>query len=283
MRIKHVQRGALFCLLLSSATMARAQQASQFHDRIAAIAAGSDIAARRQAITVNLKSLGIEYLLDEFTVTRFSGTNIVAEIAGTKPTKMLLLGAHYDRIAQGNGAVDNAASCAVLLGLLAKFKSNPLEAYTIRAVFFDLEEGGLVGSQAYFAKTRGAGLPELALNLDIFGYGDTLFATASSQDGQLAKALEQASKEGSVALRWMPRNQYPASDHRIMMTAGIETVGLALIDGKEIDAIGQRGGTEPRILTIIHTPEDTIDKIHADDIEKAFPVLENLIRFVDKQ
>jgi len=56
-----------------------------------------------------------------------------------------------------------------------------------------------------------------------------------------------------------------------------------LIDGKEIDAIGQRGGTPPRILTIIHTPEDTIDKIHADDIEKAFPVLENLIRVVDKQ
>ena len=52
-----------------------------------------------------------------------------------------------------------------------------------------------------------------------------------------------------------------------------ETVGLALIDGKEIDAMGH----------IIHTPEDTIDKIHADDIEKAFRVLENLIRFVDKQ
>ena len=281
MTSKRLQWGILLFFLLSSATMARAQQASQFHDRIAEIAAGSDNAARRQAITEILKSLGIDYRLDEFTVTKFSGTNVVAEIAGIKPTKTLLLGAHYDRVPQGNGAVDNAASCAVLLALLARFKSNPLEAYTVRAVFFDLEEGGLVGSQAYFAKIRGA-LPDTALNLDILGYGDTLFATALSQDGRLAKALQQASQEASVALRWMPRNQYPASDHRIMMNAGIETVGLALIDGKEIDPIGQRGGAEPRILTIIHTPEDTIDKIRVDDIEKAFPVLENLIRLLDK-
>jgi len=80
MTSKRVQWGILLSLLLSSATMARAQQASQFHDRIAAIVAGSDTAARRQAITENLKSLGIDYRLDEFTVTQFSGSNIIAEI-----------------------------------------------------------------------------------------------------------------------------------------------------------------------------------------------------------
>jgi len=283
MRIKHVQSGIALCLLLGSAAIANAQFAAQFHDRIAAIASGSDTEARRQAITKALDSIGIQYRLDDFTTPTFSGTNIVAEVAGTKPAKTLLLGAHYDRVAQGSGAVDNAASCAVLLGLLSRLKSNPLEGYSVRAVFFDLEERGLVGSQGYFAKNRGAGLPDQALNLDIFGYGDTLFATASAQDGQIATALQRAADEASVPLRWMPRNQYPASDHRIMMAAGIETVGLALIDGKEIDLIGQRGGAEPRILTIIHTPEDTIDKIRSEEMEKAFPVLEKLIRLLDKR
>ena len=80
MTSKRVQWGILLSFLLSSATLARAQQASQFHDRIAAIVAGSDTAARRQAITENLKSLGIDYRLDEFTVTQFSGSNIIAEI-----------------------------------------------------------------------------------------------------------------------------------------------------------------------------------------------------------
>src|SRR5262249_23667452 len=143
-----------------------------------------------------------------------------------------------------------------LLGLLSRIKANPLAGYTVRAVFFDLEERGLVGSQAYFAKNSGAGLPDQAINLDIFGYGDTLFATASFQGRQLAAALQQAVQESSMPLRWLPPNQYPASDHRIMIAAKIETVGLALIDGKEIDLIEQRGGAEPRILTIIHTPED---------------------------
>jgi len=48
MRIKHFRCGALLCLLPSSVMIAKAQQASQFHDRIAAISAGSDTAARRQ-------------------------------------------------------------------------------------------------------------------------------------------------------------------------------------------------------------------------------------------
>src|SRR5207237_7784462 len=104
-------------------------QATRFRDRIAAITAGSDTASRRQAIADDLKASGIEYKLEEFTLPTFSGTNIVVDVPGKKPAKTFLLGAHYDRVAQGQGAVDNAASCAVLLELLAQFKSRPLENY----------------------------------------------------------------------------------------------------------------------------------------------------------
>jgi len=187
------------------------------------------------------------------------------------------------QVAEDATAILFGPSLAVLLRLLANIQAKPLENYSVKAVFFDLEERGLVGSQAYFAKNQNAEKPALALNLDIFGYGDTFFAVASSETGPLANALQQAAKESPVSLRVVPRNQYPASDHRIMMAVGIETVGLALIDGSEIDSILQRGGTEPRIMTIIHTPGDTIDKIRTADMEKAFPVLERTIRLIDGQ
>jgi acetylornithine deacetylase/succinyl-diaminopimelate desuccinylase-like protein len=57
-------------------------------------------------------SLGIEYRLEEFSFARFSGTNIVVDLPGENAEKTFLLGAHYDRVPVGEGAVDNAASCA---------------------------------------------------------------------------------------------------------------------------------------------------------------------------
>jgi Zn-dependent M28 family amino/carboxypeptidase len=267
--------------LWCSAAPAPAQQAVRLHDRIAAIAGGNTSEERKNAITAYLDASGIDYTKDEFTLPGLSGTNIVANVPGKNAGKVLLLGAHYDRVPQGKGAVDNAGSCAVLLELLSEFKSKPLENYSVRAIFFDLEERGLVGSQAYFAKARESGLPALALNLDIFAYGDTFFATASAEDGPLAGALQQAAQQSSMPLRLIARNQYPASDHRIMMLAGIETVGLALIDGAEIDALLQPKGAPPRILTIIHSDGDTMDKVRTEDMEKALPVLEKTIRLVD--
>ena len=66
-----------------------------------------------------------------------------------------------------------------------------------------------------------------------------------------------------------------------MIAAGIETLGLALIDGAEVDPILQRSAQTPRILTIIHTPQDTTDNIRVMDIEKAFPVIVQTLRGVD--
>lgn len=283
MRYPGLRNGLLFFLLLSGASQAGAQRASGFSGAIDAIALGADTAARRLAIINDLESAGIAYRLEEFTFLGISGTNIVATVPGAKTARTFLLGAHYDRVAQGQGAVDNASSCAILLRLLAEFRSKPLANYSVTAVFFDLEERGLIGSQAYFAKSRDGGLPAEAVNLDIFAYGDTLFAAASAMDGPLAGALQEAAKQSPIAVRLVPPRQYPASDHRSMMTAGVETLGLALIDGPEIDAILQPGSAPPRILTIIHTAEDTTDKVRGEDMDRAFPVLEKMIRLIDRK
>jgi acetylornithine deacetylase/succinyl-diaminopimelate desuccinylase-like protein len=147
--VKSVGRILILVLLaVTSATVEIAAQGAGLREQTAAIAGGQDSAARRSAITDSLKAAGIEYRLDEFRFPRFSGTNIVVDLSGGKAEKTFLLGAHYDRVPVGQGAVDNAASCAVLLDLLKAFKAKPLRSFSVRAVFFDLEEGGLVGSQA---------------------------------------------------------------------------------------------------------------------------------------
>lgn len=278
--------GVIVGALVLAATMmpadVAARQDSGFRDAIAAIAAGEDSAARGRAITDALERAGIDVHREDFSFPQFTGTNIVATIPVAGATKTLLLGAHYDRTPKGTGAVDNAASCVVIERLLADLKTTPLAHYAVTAMFFDLEERGLVGSQAYFARHQSDTRPDAAINFDIFGYGDTLFVDASSPDGPLLASLQDAAKDSPIHVRAISSmKDYPASDHRIMMGAGIETLGVALIDGTEIDAVLQHDGPPPRIATIIHTPEDTIDKIRPDDMARAFPVIEKTIRLMD--
>lgn len=274
---------ALACLLLL-APAPRAQQAPSIRDVTAAIAKGTDSAGRRQAIVERLKAIGVEHKLQEFTTKKgLAGTNIVATVKGG-PGGVVLIGAHYDRVAEGHGVLDNGASCAVLLELLDALKRRGLANYTVQAVFFDLEEGGLDGSQAYFDLGRAELQPKpaFAINLDIFGYGNAFFATASKPEGRLAQSLSRAARASGIAVRFADAARYPLSDHHNMIAAGIETLGIALIDEAEVDAVMAGGqGPPPRVLTIIHTPKDDIDVLKVADVAKGILAIERFLRLVD--
>jgi Zn-dependent M28 family amino/carboxypeptidase len=254
--------------------------ADQLRQTTAAIAAGDTTADRRAAITDRLKVAGVDFHVEEFVSGTRSGANIVATLPGKPGTRTLLLGAHYDRVAKGHGAVDNAASCAILLALIERLKSQPA-ANTVKVVFFDLEELGLLGSRSYFQTHAGAALPAQAMNFDIFGYGETFFVTPSKADSPLLASLQQAASELGFPVRSIPMTQYPSSDHRSMALAGIETLGVTLIDGSEIDSVISPGPVRPKILSMIHTDADTMDQIREQDMAKAFPVLERTIRLLD--
>ena len=235
-----------------------------------------------------LNRLGVGHRIQEFTaragVEDRVGHNIVATLPGKQASSTLLLGAHLDRVPRGQGVVDNGASCAVLLELINRFRSRPLQKITLTFVFFDLEENGLMGSRSYFQTLDLAALPSTAMNLDIFGYGDTLFVTSSRENGELLSSLRKAAFEFAFPVRDAPMAQYPGSDHQSMARAGVETLGIALIDGNEIDSVlafTGRGPAPPRILTIIHTDRDTMEQVRDRDMAAALPVLENTIRMLD--
>jgi aminopeptidase S len=256
--------------------------ADQLRQTTAAIAAGETTADRRDAITDRLKAFSVDYHVEDFVSGTRMGSNIVASIPGKTGSRTLLMGAHYDRVARGHGVVDNAASCAVLLQLMEKLKSNPPSS-TVAFVFFDLEELGLLGSRSYFQTHAGSALPAFAMNFDIFGYGETFFVTALKADGPLMSSFQQAATESGFPVRSIPITQYPSSDHRSMALAEIETLGVALIDGSEIDSVIKPGPVPPRILSIIHTDADTMDQIREQDMAKALPVLERTIRLLDSR
>jgi hypothetical protein len=251
---------------------------------LTAITTADNNSARRDAIVAQLRTLGVEPVLEPFGEGRAAGTNVLVTLPGGG-AKTIVVGAHLDRVGVGRGAVDNGASCAVLIELIAAFRASPLARSTLRVAFFDREENGLVGSRMHFS-TPGH-RADYAVNLDVFAYGDTVFATASRPDGLLLRSLRAVGEASGLPIRDVPPDRYPGSDHQTMINAQIETLGLALVDKADVDGIlamdpkKMAAGTGPRVLRIIHTPNDTMAEVRVDQMTRGVALVEQLIRRVD--
>ena len=85
--------------------------------------------------------------------TSANGFNIVAEIPGTDlklKDEVVMLGAHFDSVAAGTGATDNAAGSAAMMEAMRILKAiGARPRRTIRIALWGGEEEGLLGSRAY--------------------------------------------------------------------------------------------------------------------------------------
>jgi Zn-dependent M28 family amino/carboxypeptidase len=287
---------AVFAMTLVSSRTSVAQTtdtAERLHGQLETIVAGKDSAERGAAITRQLEKLEVKVRTQPFEKQNRRGTNILVDLPSSNPAaKTLMIGAHYDRVAVGQGAVDNAASCVMLLELLPRLKKSPLKNFNLQIALWDLEEGGLTGSQAFVDAARGGDgtghkLPDAYINFDIFGYGDTLWVMSPKGDAPLAEAARAAGRDAKFSVRIGAK--YPPSDHLSFIRGGVPTIAVSLIDGAEIDGVIQiisgaaaKGDKRPRIFEIIHSPNDTIDKVDTKAIEKAIPAVEQLLRQFDK-
>ena len=278
---------ALICLWPAQAQQATAptDAGARVVNLVTAVSSGADTKERAAAITKRLDELGIKYRVEPFTYADREGNNIVAELAAPAASKQLMLGAHYDRVSEGKGSVDNASGAAAVIELLAVLKEKPLKNYKVTAAFFDLEEIGLRGSADYIKSRQGKNLPTVFINFDVFGYGDTLWAMSPDEKSLSAGSVKQAAAGSKFPLEI--GSGYPPSDHLSFIKAGVETLSFSLIDGKEIKSVlkvfkRERPDAMPRVLTIIHSDNDTPDKIDGAAVARALPVIEQAIRLIDK-
>ncbi|MBD2181254.1 M28 family peptidase [Planktothrix sp. FACHB-1355] len=109
----------------------------------------------------------------EFTVNGKIHHNLILNLpSSSKEYPPILIGAHYDGVPGSPAADDNGTGVAVLLELAKAFAAKPIK-YPVRIVAFDMEEYGLLGSQAYadLLKQQGQRL-RLMISLEMLGYCD---------------------------------------------------------------------------------------------------------------
>lgn len=106
-------------------------------------------------------------------------SNWIASFEGSPEKPRLLIGAHFDSVPGSPGADDNASGVAALLesariyaSLRKEGKLPPgSEEVALEFVAFNLEECGLIGSQAYAEKLKREAVPLVGmLSLEMIGY-----------------------------------------------------------------------------------------------------------------
>lgn len=254
--------------------------------------------ARFEAMTALLRARNIPFTVERFTIEkplgrepRTEGRNIVATFgSGANP---IVVGAHYDatRLQDGTlsrGATDNAGSSVILTKIAESLMAQP-PAGRVTLVWFDMEELGLIGSQKYVEAHAGEPISAM-VNLDVNAYGDTVLFGASR--GAANAASRKAVLETCAALdtSCVGLVQMPPGDDRSFVKAGIPAVSLAILPALEAHQLwlmmsgpdsGLAQGKMPAIMTTLHTPADTLDKIDAAAMAQQAAFVTALVRRLD--
>lgn len=246
---------------------------------VQAMAQASDNAGRRQAIEQRLDALGLPWHRRTFKSGEHQGQNLFAEVGGAAEAPLLLIGAHSDRVAVGQGATDNASGSATVLALAERFKRAPLRHHRVVIAFWDLEEVGLLGAKAYVADGREK--PALYVNFDVFGWGDTLWMMAPDSEGVLVADSAAAAAGHGLTLSAGP--QYPPTDHLPFLKAGWPAVSYSLIGGDEIAPIlaayaGEKPKTPAKVMRVIHSDADVMAEIDAQQAIRGVDAVEDALR-----
>lgn len=150
------------------------------------VAAPEKLRASEQYISEQMKSFGLDLLeevIDEGEMKeRF--VNLIGRMSdGRSGKKILLIGAHYDTIADSPGADDNASGLAAMIEvsrILAPLRGK----MTVQFAAFSLEEEGFLGSDYYARQVRRNKVPLWgAIILECIGYLDRRPGSQSSPPG----------------------------------------------------------------------------------------------------
>jgi carboxypeptidase Q len=195
-----------------------------------------------------------------------NGFNVVAEIPGSDPAlkhEVVLIGAHFDSVAAGTGATDNATGSAAMMEAVRILKTvGATPRRTIRIGLWGGEEQGLMGSRAYVREH----------------YGDPATMMLKPAHQNLSAYFNSDNGTGRVRGIWLQSNPDVAPIFRQWMKP-LEDLGVFAIGPRSVtstdhvsfDAVGL-----PAFQFMVdrleynsrthHSNMDTFDRVQAEDM-----------------
>ncbi len=255
--------------------------------------------ARRAALLALLRERGVAVDIQHFEARArrdsalHRGQNLVATL-GSGPRE-IILGAHYDAERHAGilvpGMIDNAAATVILARIAQTLRNHPLR-HTVRVVWFDLEELGLLGSQRYASAVDRSRVAAM-VNLDVTGYGDAIIYGPAARPGneRVYRAMRRTCAENAYSCIEFP--EYPPSDDRSFQEVGVPNISIATLPRVEAHQLwllmnggknsGLRAGFVPDVGQIIHTAEDTPARLDETTMRLAYGAVLALVLRLDAE
>ena len=255
--------------------------------------------ARTAVVVAQLRAAGFEPTIETFAggngrTGELEGRNVVVTL-GDGPREILLT-AHYDAVklrdgTMSHGVVDNAASVVGLIEAAKILRGKALN-HRIRIILFDQEELGLIGARKWI-EAHGLANVAAVVNSDVAGYGDTMMYGQNNgpQSAFVTRAVQELCAERAMQCVGFP--VYPPSDDRAFSAAGAPVVSLGFQDeigahqmwlafnGGEANGLAE--GFIPQVFRLIHSNEDTMDKVDPATVALAGATYAALVERLDAQ
>ena len=255
--------------------------------------------ARTAVVVAQLRAAGFEPTIETFAggngrTGAMEGRNVVVTI-GEGPREILLT-AHYDAVklrdgTMSHGVVDNAASVVGVIEAAKILRGKALN-HRIRIILFDQEELGLIGARKWI-EAHGLANVAAVVNSDVAGYGDTMMYGQNNgpQSAFVTRVVQELCAERAMQCVGFP--VYPPSDDRAFSAAGAPVVSLGFQDqigahqmwlafnGGEANGLAE--GFIPQVFRLIHSPEDTMDKVDPATVAMAGATYAALVERLDAQ
>jgi Zn-dependent M28 family amino/carboxypeptidase len=209
-----------------------------------------------------------EHHLSEQAVKESKLPNVICVLPGSSD-KVIIVGAHFDRVSEGDGVVDNWSGASLLPSLYEATKVAPRHHSYIFIGFTD-EEQGEVGSRFYVQQmTREqVAATDAMVNMDTLGLASTEVWTSHS-DKLLAGALAYMAQRLNVPLTTFNVEQIASTDAEQFAERQIPRITIHSLTQATWDA------------GILHSSKDKISAIRFDDYYQTYRLLAAYIAFLD--
>ena len=195
--------------------------------------------------------------------------NVICLLPGSS-NKLIIVGAHFDRVSQGDGVVDNWSGASLLPSLYEAVKADSREHSYIFIGFTD-EEQGEVGSRFYARQmtTEQAAATDAMVNMDTLGLAPTEI-WASHSDNQLNAVLQRVAQALNLPLTAVNVDQVGSSDSEQFAARKIPRITIHSLTQQTLNE------------RILHTSKDRFSAIRLDDYYQTYRLLAAYLTYLDQ-
>jgi Peptidase family M28 len=195
--------------------------------------------------------------------------NIICLLPGSSD-KVIIVGAHFDRVSAGDGVVDNWSGASLLPSLYEAVKIEPRK-HTYIFIGFTDEEQGEVGSRFYARQMtkEQVAVTDAMVNMDTLGLAPTE-VWASHSDKWLTSALAHVAKQLNVPVTGVNVDQVGSTDAEQFAERKIPRITIHSLTQETWNA------------RILHTSKDKISAVRLDNYYQTYRLLAAYVVFLDQ-